>query len=344
MDPQLAVTKTEVFLAALRRALDPAVPVSPEAQRALDGAAGADALIRTQLGPEIPATLVLRHPLSGQPVNLGRSTADLCAHSDTLEQAISQVQGAHASNPQATYLALWRTLPAVLKRTEAGRSDSLGALWDVIPADPLMPSHTMWDRASAAAALAGALPAPALLIFTIASVQEFIGLARRTQDFWMGSYLISYLMWQAMRCIVEELGPDAIIMPDLRGHALVDLWLTDTDRDVNGVPDLASGKAAEGPECDEFRQRLMVANFPNIFSALVPEGRAVDLAKKAEQAITDTLEIVIDSVRKYVEDALIADMRLPERPAAVPGRNDPVFRRHKQQQFRADLEKGEEAQ
>ncbi|HHY62363.1 MAG TPA: hypothetical protein GYA11_05195, partial [Firmicutes bacterium] len=37
-----------------------------------------------------------------------------------------------------------------------------------------------------------------ILDFTIAPVQGFVGQARRTRDFWAGSYLISYLTAHAI--------------------------------------------------------------------------------------------------------------------------------------------------
>lgn len=58
----------------------------------------------------------------------------------------------------------------------------LGALWGVLPADTRMPHHPLLQHLSATAALADALPQPALLAFPLGPVQEFIAAARRTQD------------------------------------------------------------------------------------------------------------------------------------------------------------------
>ena len=42
-----------------------------------------------------------------------------------------------------------------------------------------------------------------VLDFTIAPVQGFVGQARRTRDFWAGSYLISYLTAHAIKAVLE---------------------------------------------------------------------------------------------------------------------------------------------
>src|SRR5690625_6257283 len=49
--------------------------------------------------------------------------------------------------------------------------------------------------------------------------------ARTTSDLWAGSHLLSRLSWEAMRPLCEQLGPDAILFPRLRGIPQVDLWL-----------------------------------------------------------------------------------------------------------------------
>jgi CRISPR-associated protein Cmr2 len=70
-----------------------------------------------------------------------------------------------------------------------------------------------------------ALDHPAFLLFTLGPVQEFIATARRTQDLWMGSYLLSYLTWQGMRITAERLGPDCLMFPSLFAQPLTDRWL-----------------------------------------------------------------------------------------------------------------------
>ena len=45
-----------------------------------------------------------------------------------------------------------------------------------------------------------------ILNFSIGPVQGFIARARKTRDFWAGSFLLSYLAGQAMAVILENKG------------------------------------------------------------------------------------------------------------------------------------------
>jgi CRISPR-associated protein Cmr2 len=49
--------------------------------------------------------------------------------------------------------------------------------------------------------------------FTLGPVQGFVAQARRTRDFWAGSFLLSYLAGVAMREVIEQAGNDAIVFP-----------------------------------------------------------------------------------------------------------------------------------
>lgn len=287
--------KREAYLLPFRRLLGGSTQASPEVIQAVEGAGGVDAMIARSLrdsGISVDR-LVLRHPLSGQEIGLGVAGKDLGQHLSTLETAVARVDADNDGDPEKAFLELWRCLRQRIEEVEQGKNheESLGGAWDLLPGDSLLPDHTVWDRASAASALVSAMPKPAILIFTIASVQSVIGTARRMQDYWMGSYMISYLMWQAMLPIVEELGPDAVVLPDLWGHGLADVWLK------------GKGISIENPD----PQLLMVAGFPNIFTAIVPEDQAEDLAKRAAKQVQDTVKDLFQSVRAYVEKAISAD-------------------------------------
>jgi CRISPR-associated protein Cmr2 len=162
----------------------------------------------------------LTHPLSGKLYPLKElkdrlSGLDLQKIHESVVEAVKairrEVEGVGSGDPleKRLFLALWRKLPDVL----AEKEPSLGPFWDVLPADPRIPSHSVWDHAAVASAVAGALPEPALLILDIASVQDFVAAARRTQDAWMGSFLPSFLIWEAMKGIVEGTGRTAWSIP-----------------------------------------------------------------------------------------------------------------------------------
>ncbi|MBX3057905.1 MAG: type III-B CRISPR-associated protein Cas10/Cmr2 [Anaerolineae bacterium] len=96
----------------------------------------------------------------------------------------------------------------------------------------------------------------ALLLFTIGPVQDFIAAARRTQDLWMGSYVLAYLSYEAMAAIREAAGynpeqpeeqPDPILFPALDEHPFT------------------KGAA----QSREQRRLLTLATLPNKFTAQV---------------------------------------------------------------------------
>jgi len=80
------------------------------------------------------------------------------------------------------FLLIWRFLPEIFKD------------WIFThPADSRAPNHSIYDHLVQTSAVVSALPKPAFLLFTIGPVQDFIATARKTQDLWAGSYLLSYL-------------------------------------------------------------------------------------------------------------------------------------------------------
>ena len=230
------------------------------------------------------------HPLSGQVLSL--KLPDPLPKAETLQQSVlAVVQDLQEQCPdqETLFLALWRRLPERLAAADAG---GLGQWWHILPADPRIPSHTVWEQAAVRSAVAGALPEPALLLFTIASAQKAVSVARRTQDAWMGSFLLSYLSWQAIRAVAEVCGPDAILSPSLREQPLVDHWLVQE----KGLR--AAGLAAPP------RAALETGSIPNIFAALVPAARAGELAEKASQAVAAGWQRVTTAVHDQLAGAM----------------------------------------
>ncbi len=135
-------------------------------------------------------------------------------------------------------------------------------------------------RATAEVARVGAGGERAVLIFTIAAVQEFVAAARRTQDLWFGSYFFSWLMWHAMRAVAEKVGWDVFLLPTLQGQPLL-RW------------HLASTKSATAD--------VLIANIPNIFTALVPGADAASLARRAEAALWEARDGVFAAVKRWIE-------------------------------------------
>ncbi|HZU05389.1 MAG TPA: type III-B CRISPR-associated protein Cas10/Cmr2 [Chloroflexota bacterium] len=195
-----------------------------------------------------------------------------------VERAAAALRACNDPLPRL-YLRLWRYLPDYLRggerdaQADVPAAQQLGLLWDALPADTRVPDHTIWDHLAVTAALAGALPRPAFLVFALGPVQGFIAQARTTRDLWAGSFLLSHLAWAAMQPLCDALGPDCILYPALRGQPPVDRWL----QQAHGIE--APSAQARAPH------HSPLASLPNKFVALVPYDQANTLAGHAAEAV-----------------------------------------------------------
>lgn len=255
---------------------------------------------------------VLVHPLTGESVDLHALTdTDITDIKERSFKHFSGLLGKLGANDGETYdlrkvlLAYWRFGPD-LSVTGADTEDNgkLGKLWELLPADTRIPDHSIWDHLDLTSAFAGAFAADphgeaALLTMSIGPVQGFIAAARSTSDLWAGSHLLSRLAWEAMRPVCEELGPDAVLFPRLRGIPQVDLWL----RDRMNLPDELFA------DCEWMRggtdaNPLFSATLPNRFVAVVPAGRVRRIAEEITQAVRQwLLETGEDAVSRLLHAA-----------------------------------------
>lgn len=233
---------------------------------------------------------VIKHPLSAEEFDLKKLPEDINNITATVDRAVVSLESKYSGDRKRLYLALWRELLDSLtdKKNDVAK---LGQLWELLPADTRVPDHSIWEHKRITSALAGALPKPAFLLFAIGPVQEFIATARKTQDLWAGSYLLSYLSWSAMRVLAEEFGPDSLIFPDLCGQPFTDKWLID------------KGLQIEKPKTEE----LSSPTLPNRFLAIIPEGSVKDIAEKAKQAVKDTFKEVCGAVKTKMSETLKID-------------------------------------
>lgn len=225
-------------------------------------------------GLRAPSDCVL-HPLSGQAMPL--PTADPQRSSGVQADVIGDLSRP-TDDPQKRFLLLWRCLEDELAKREPNIP------WSLLPADTRIPDHPLLQHARVASAFANCLPNPATLLFTIGPVQGFIAAARKTRDLWMGSFLLSYLTWHAIKVIAERLGPDHVLFPSLLGQPLVDFWLAHE----KGVP-------IEKSSTDQFDQ-LRLATLPNRFFAVVPAEQAEELARQAKDAVREEWQRLAEKV------------------------------------------------
>ncbi len=194
------------------------------------------------------------------------------------------------------YLFLWRFLPEIFP-------------WiNTHPADSRAPNHSIYDHLVQTSAVSGCLQnndSPAFLLLTLGPVQDFISSAKKTSDLWSGSYILSYLTYGAIELIMEELGPDHIIYPNLLAQPLADRWLfnqlKDKDIDITCFSkwkDEWEKQLSSDSKEKPFDNSLTIANIPNRFLAIVPGSRAKDIAKKCKEKIKWKLNSLIDELFK----------------------------------------------
>lgn len=257
----------------------------------------------------------LIHPLTGDQLDLGRhgglSDTDFhdikqrsFDHHASLLAALEQQAPGQPLDWKKALLALWRFAPELSETNDNGK---LGELWKLLPADTRVPDHSIWDHLDLTSAFAGAFAADpqgeiALLTLSIGPVQPFIASARKMEDLWAGSHLLARLSWEAMRVVAEQLGPDAILFPRLRGVPQVDLWL----RDTCGLPadlfkdcDWMQGSTDSNP--------LFAAALPNRFVAVVPASQAKDLAEAVQTQVRQWLQALgQDVLARLLNEAGVA--------------------------------------
>ncbi|HXG59807.1 MAG TPA: type III-B CRISPR-associated protein Cas10/Cmr2 [Planctomycetota bacterium] len=272
-------------------------PQIPEAVRQADRmAAGADRFPledRKKYAVGWRENPQLTHPLSGRTYDLAPHdcrkdtliSTDWETVSASVREAVGHIEKEY-SNLWMRYLALWRLLPRYLmdgRFHSGGRKEELGLLWSLLPADSRIPDHSIWEHARLTSALVGAGDDPALFFFALGPVQSLIAAARKSADLWAGSVFLSELLARALLAVASELGPDAVIFPDVWGHPQVDRWLA-----KEGVKDCE-------PEDEAFR----IPSLPNQFLAVVPLEKVEKLAAAAEGGVKEFLE---GEAKKYAAE------------------------------------------
>lgn len=208
----------------------------------------------------------------------------------------SQVQAAIArltesiQDPQARYLAVWRALPEQLAK--------INPAYLHLPAETRVPDHTIWQHLDMTAGLYAAYAGNqqlALLSLSIGPVQSFIQAARSVRDLWSGSMLLSWLAFQSMIPIIDQLGPSALVFPQLRGNPLMDLWLREQFPALKSIIKLPSIAARKSP-C-----------LPNRLVAIVPADQAEQIAQACQDSVQKGWQTIASSVHSHVSKRVFTD-------------------------------------
>lgn len=241
----------------------------------------------------------LTHPLGSGRVNIsdkeyGYINPDYKEIEHVASQTINEIKN-KSKDEKTLLLNLWRNIPDKFKKFELEKY-KLGNLWNLLPADTRIPDHSILDHNWLSSAVAGSLPAPAFLKFSIGPVQSFITSAKRTEDYWVGSYILSFLSARAIEVIIDEAGPEHIIYPYIKGQPLIDKFLKKQHLiEILSSPD-----------------SIKVASLSNIIFAVLPYGNTKFIAEKMrlhiQKSFNDLAKNIKDQFSEFLNDALISHL------------------------------------
>ncbi|ACR41489.1 type III-B CRISPR-associated protein Cas10/Cmr2 [Saccharolobus islandicus] len=100
-------------------------------------------------------------------------------------------------------------------------------------ADTRVPTHTIFDHATATAAMLNIIECKgdalkfkgSVTVLEFPSIQEFISISRKSRDLWASSWLSSALLWKSVEEFVKKYGPDVVLRPELSLNHFFVAWL-----------------------------------------------------------------------------------------------------------------------
>ncbi|MEM3522367.1 MAG: type III-B CRISPR-associated protein Cas10/Cmr2 [Candidatus Bathyarchaeia archaeon] len=221
------------------------------------------------------STPVFKHPLSGTKHTLSEEIKDFITtygYENMLKKYGFNSEDVKVfldeKDWKKTYFLLWRFLP---EKYHQGY---------FLPADTRIPDHSIWDHLDVTAAISSCIRDLGLLAVKLPAVQEFISHSRKLSDLWASSHIFSLIIFEGIKVIIENYGPDAIIYPQLRGNPMVDLT------EFNGLNMLNEGLRLNLiKNSSKVKNRLSIANFPNTFLSIIPASNGKEVCRKVEEVI-----------------------------------------------------------
>ncbi len=250
------------------------------------------------------------HPLSSVPYPFPNGFAQ---RAGVLSEAIqSAVTGIETSDWHERFFLYWRRWIENASASERITKADREAL-ALLPADSRIPDHTIWTHMAVTSALSSCLVkgvvCPELLLFQLGPIQDFIAQARSARDLWSGSYLISWLMAHGIKAVADEVGPDAVIFPSLRGNGIFDALHNNTyykarwQNGDNGETETTWERLLKDKGgWDKMADWLLTPTLPNRFMAVVPPGSGEELAAKAQKAVEEELQNIGGHVWQWLAE------------------------------------------
>ena len=167
----------------------------------------------------------------------------------------------------------------------------IGALWHRLPADTRFPDHSIWQHNALVSALNSCMEMTddendaGLMVISITPVQAFIGTARKLRDYWSGSVLLSWLAFEGLRWVMENLGPDHVLYPSLVDQPLVNEYLEKT-WDIKGINSMSKARD--------------IASLPNKFVILIPYRKAGEIGRAIREAVNAAWRALLENSEKFL--------------------------------------------
>jgi len=228
------------------------------------------------------------HPFSGKKLDPNLKNLPTAQKIDEQVREILKEHSLPEENKKK-FLFLWRNLISILENKTNGE---LKKLWRVAPADTRLPDHSIFEHLKTTSTFWKTdkeFINHSLFLFTICPVQSFIGQARKTQDLYWGSFILSYLCWCGIKEVAKDYGPDCIIFPDIHEQPLCDFWLKEEEIELK----------------DTQLNSIYTPTIPNRFLAVLPEkefGKLKEIGEGVENAVRKKWKKIREKVFKKLKE------------------------------------------
>lgn len=245
----------------------------------------------------------IRHPLSEVKIDV---TLDSQNSIDEISLALKEISNSYINlSYEDKALLIWRNLlEEILEKIQ---DEELKKCIPILPADTRVPDHSMWEHLKVTTAINAFenYQNNSLFLFTIGPVKSFISQARKAQDFYNGSFMLSYFTFIAMEEVIEKYGPSSIIYPDLYKQPLMDWYLKN-----------------KGIEPKNFNpDHITLPTIPNRFVAIIgttDKNKIEELSKnmivkikneikRAKEKILEELKIKLSDTQKEILQNQLSD-------------------------------------
>ena len=231
------------------------------------------------------------HPLSGKRVEFEELTKmninEIKMKTKNVFKQISNDIKKYDKKKKLFYL--WRNLPDLMNK------EYESAEINIIPADTRIPDHSVWSHLSTTSSLVGGAKS-SLFLFTLGPVQSFISQARKLQDLYWGSFILSYMNCVAIKTFINEYGPESVIFPSMYKQPLMDKFI---EEKLN-IKIYNSNK-----------ENVNIPTLPNRFLGIIPhqnEDEIRALYSKIEKNIQDSWsDIYYNNISLFLENKVEFD-------------------------------------